>query len=329
MAAKTKSKPKSKKQEEPEPDVVELEAPPVPTFEERYLSRIFRPNLLLAAALLGTGFVLAPAALKVIPNLAQRAEYRIRTTDIQIPEPPRWVPAGFLNQIIKKADLPDEVSVLDRELAGELGRAFESNPWISGPVQVRIKIPARIEVSFEYRQPTAMVRINDGYYPIDGEGLLLPPQDFPSSEVARFPRIVGVGAPPVGSVGQSWGDERVLGAARLAAVVGPYWDEFQLDTIEVPKRETAEQKYDELQYALTAKGGSRIIWGRAPGAGHPLEITDDQKIGRIKEFLSKGKSFDGPWEVNINHLMEIGVRPLEVPKVVKPAPTPVRKRRNS
>ena len=59
MAAKTKSKPKSKSKAEPEPESEELETPPAPSFEERYLSRIFRPNLLLAAALLGTGFVLA------------------------------------------------------------------------------------------------------------------------------------------------------------------------------------------------------------------------------------------------------------------------------
>lgn len=296
------------------------EVPPEPSFEERFLVRFFRPNLLLLAALIGTAVVMAPAAAKFVPVLEHHPDYRMKTADIVIPPPPRWVPSNFVGQVIKGAKLPTELSVLDRGMVLQVGQAFENHPWVTGQVRVRVTIPAHIEVSFDYREPVAMVAINDGFYPVDSQGLLLPPDDFPISEVKLYPRIVGIGAPPSGKVGQTWGDERVTAAAKLAHVIAPYWSEFQLEAIEAPKRDNAEQKYDELEFVLVSKGGSRIIWGRAPGNGHPLEVTDDQKIGRLKEFLAKGKNFDGPWEININHLMEIITwRELEKPK------TPVKK----
>jgi hypothetical protein len=301
-------------------------APPEPSFEERFLVRFFRPNLLLLAAFIGTAIVMAPAAAKFVPVLEHHPDYRMKTTDIVVPTPPQWVPSNFLGQIIKRADLPAELSVLDRNMVLQVGQAFESHPWVTGQVRVRVTIPARIEVTFEYREPVAMVSINDGFYPVDADGLLLPPDDFPLGELKLYPRIIGIGAPPSGKVGESWGDERVTAAARLAHVIAPYWTEFQLEAIEAPKRESADLKYDELEFVLISKGGSRIIWGRAPGNGHPLEVTDDQKIGRLKEFLAKGKSFDGPWEININHLMEIITwRELEKPKV-QPKKTDTRRR---
>ncbi len=322
----TKTKPKTKDAPEPEEKEKEKPSPPEPSFEDRYLAKVFRPNLLLVAALIGVVMVLGPSGVKHLPSLTDRSEYRLKRSDIHVPQTPHWVPTGFVQQVLKQAEINDDVSILDRELAERLGKAFERHPWVNGPVHVRVTIPARVDVSFSYRQPVAMVAINDGFYPIDANGLLLPPEDFPPSEIGRFPRIVGVGAPPNGTIGEAWGDERVTGAARLASVLGQYWEEFKLNSIEVPRRETAELKYDELQFVITTKGGSRIIWGRAPGHGHPLEVTDEQKVGRLKEFLARGKSFDGPWEISINHLMELTWRPLETPKPPPPKPTRSKKR---
>ena len=325
-ATKTKSKAKA----EPEPEAKEAPAaPPPPSFEDRYLAKVFRPNLLLMAALLGVAVVLGPTGIRLLPSLNRQPEYLLQRSEIHIPEAPRWIPSGFLNQVLKQAEVTEGASVLDRDLAQRLGQAFERHPWVQGPVKVRITIPARVDVQFGFREPIGMVAINDGFYPIDIESRLLPPEDFPASEVARFPRIVAVGAPPSGSVGQAWGDERVVGAARLANVLSPHWEEFKLQSIEVPRRETAQLKYDELQYVLIAHGGSKIIWGRAPGHGHPLEVTDEQKIGRLQQFLSRGKSFDGPWEISLNHLTELTWRPLESPRTPAPTPTKSTKRRSS
>lgn len=274
-----------------------------PTLRERLLRAVFRPSLLLPLALVGAGIVLFPAAKAMLPDLSHRPEYRLSPSDVVIPDPPRWVPADLAELVLRKAGLAEEVSVLDETLAQQIHDAFLAHPWVEGPVEVRMSVPARIEVDFQYRQPAAMVEISDGFYPVDDEGVLLPPADFPPSELSRYPLIVGMRTPPLGSLGDPWGDARIMGAARLAVVLTPYWEEWQLKAIEVPGRQRADQNYDDLEFAVSTEGGSRILWGRAPGNDHPLEVTDDNKIRRLKEFLAKGKTFDGEWEISINHIV--------------------------
>lgn len=292
----------------------EQETPSAPTFGDRFLSLVFQPRLLLWGALAGAAIVLAPTVSRILPDLSTRNEYRLRTRDISVPDLPRWVPITFVDQVIESADLPDEVSVLEPDLAVRIADAFEQHPWVKKPVKVRVSVPACVEVSFDYREPVAMVSISDGHYPVDSEGILLPPGDFPPSDIQLYPRITGMTTPPLSGVGSAWGDERVTAAARLAVVLFPYWSEWKLSSVEVPPRSTADVVYEELRFVVNTEGGSRIIWGRAPGNDHPLEVTDEQKIGRLKSFLSKARSFDGPWEININHLRVITVNPLDSQK---------------
>ena len=289
----------------------EAAPPEPPPLKYRLLGAIFQPRFLLLGALAGAAVVLTPIVTRVLPDLSTRDEYRLRTRDIQVPDLPRWVPITLVDQVIEAAELPDEVSVLKPDLAVQIATAFEQHPWVKKPVSVKVSVPARVEVSFDFREPVAMVSISDGHYPVDAEGILLPPGDFPPSDIDLYPKITGMTTPPLARVGSAWGDERVTAAARLAVVLFPYWSEWKLQSVEVPPRATAEVVYEELRFVVNTDGGSRIIWGRAPGNDHPLEVTDEQKIGRLKSFLSKAKSFDGPWEININHLRVITVNPLE------------------
>ena len=291
---------------------------PQRSFFERSIRAIFQPRVLLSIALLGAGAVLYPALLRMLPDLSQRDEYRLQASEIDFPEPPRWIPEDLLDQVIERGQLPEELSVLDESLAQQVAHAFEQHPWVTKPVQVRVSVPARVEVTFEYRKPVAMVEVSDGFYPVDDRAVLLPPRDFPPSELARYPKIVGLRSTPLGGVGSTWGDARVIGAAQIAVILLPYWSEWGLQNIEVPKRTEAQQKYEDLEFVVNTRGGSKIIWGRPPGHQHPLEITADQKIGKLKTYLSACESFDGNWEININTLMEVRRNPLPAAQIHGP-----------
>ncbi|MHC4874946.1 MAG: cell division protein FtsQ/DivIB [Planctomycetota bacterium] len=289
---------------------------------ERTIRTVFRPQVMLSAALLAAGFVLYPAFVRMLPDLSQRDEYRLQASEIDFPEPPRWIPENLLDQVIERGKLPKELSVLDKSLAERVAKAFEQHPWVTRPVNVRVSVPAQVEVTFEYRKPVAMVEVSDGFYPVDDEGVLLPPRDFPPSELARYPKISGLRTTPLGGVGSTWGDARVIGAAQIAVILLPYWNEWRLQDIEVPKRTEAKQKYEDLEFVVNTRGGSKIIWGRPPGHQHPLEITADQKIGKLKTYLSACESFDGNWEININTFMEVRRNPLPAAQLQKAGAQP-------
>ncbi len=166
-----------------------------------------------------------------------------------------------------------------------------------------------------------MVEAGSGkYYPIDADAILLPPADFSRADVNRYPTIIRAATLPQGPAGTPWGDLMVMGAARLAEnFQHPYnkktthWDHLNLLGIELPPRTTAELKIEDVQYQILTKDGSRIIWGRAPGTNSPGELSAEQKIGRLNQYLADYGTFrppHGPLEIDIRHWQEITQRRL-------------------
>ena len=135
-----------------------------------------------------------------------------------------------------------------------------------------------MRVDLDYREPVAMVRVaqagKSGLYPIDADATLLPSADFPSAEIAKYPLIDNVATPPRGAAGTVWKEAGVIGAARLAVELKPYWEQFGLRSIRVPNNSDGKLAWDDLNLQLATRGGSRVIWGRPPGAKNPGE---DQK----------------------------------------------------
>ncbi|MEX0701064.1 MAG: hypothetical protein WD069_03125 [Planctomycetales bacterium] len=272
---------------------------------------LFRPGVLVIAALLAAGWFVAPMIRRALPRLDERAEYRVRTAEIQVTELPRWVPPDFVAQATRQAGLPEEMSLLDDRLARDVAEAFRLHPWVRNVVRVEKKYPARVVVELEYREPVAMVQVSRGMYPVDADGVLLPPADFSVADTNRYPTLAEVKSTPQGPAGSSWGDPVVIGGAKLAAVLLPDWRELGLTAIRATH--SASAKLDDITYELVTRGGSRIVWGRPPQSDHPGELTPEQKLGRLKDYRERFGDFDapdGPYEIDIRHWQQISRRPL-------------------
>lgn len=285
-------------------------APPEPGFREW----LFQPSRLLRFALLAAIPVLAPWLYRQLPKLESREEYRLALDKVVIdPAPVAPIPTTLFEQVQKRAELPDELSVLDRELPKRLAEAFSLHPWIARVVEVRNEYPAAVRVSVEYRKPVALVHVSNGYYAVDKDGILLPPQDFSKTDAEEYIAVKGIASTPQNAAGQRWDDPAVTAAARLADLLAPKWKQLQVATIVAPKDVPALTDDDTLQFDLLTKNGSRILWGRAPGTQHPGELTPSQKLGRLNKYLAEFGSFDrpsGPYEIDIRHWQEITRRPL-------------------
>ena len=144
-------------------------------------------------------------------------------------------------------------------------------------------------------------------------GVRLPAEDVSPSDRDRLPVVKAIKSAPPERAGVAWDDPGVAGAVRLADLMTPHWHRFSLEAIQVETRPEADDLRDRIFLSLTTRGGSRVIWGRVPGTGHPGELTAEQKIARLEQFVTDLGSLDpphGPYEINIRHWREIIYRPL-------------------
>ena len=148
----------------------------------------FQPKRLLKITLFAGACAVWPYAVEKLPNLAERPEYRIALSQIQLsPLPTLPVPANLLEQVAQQAGLPDELSLLDETLTVDLASAFRRHPWVAKVVRVRKSFPASITVELEYRRPVLMAQVPDGQIPLDADGIILPTADFPPRTQVSIP----------------------------------------------------------------------------------------------------------------------------------------------
>lgn len=288
------------------------------TVLEQLLDWLLQPTVLLLLSCSVAAWVFVPRLSVRLPDLRNDRQYRLATTQIEITPPPHWVPHDLAEQAARRAGLPEELSLLDPDLARRVATAFEQHPWVKGKVRVSTSVPARMRVELEYREPVAMVRVaqagKNGLFPIDADGTLLPSADFAPAEIAKYPLIESVSTPPSNAEGTVWKNAAVFGAARLARELKPYWEQFGFQSIVVPANSNRKPTWDDLGLQLSTRGGSRVIWGRPPGAKHPGELPTDKKIERIKYYLSHHGPFDsathGPFEYDITRWTDISRKPI-------------------
>lgn len=277
----------------------------------------FRPGRLIIAAFVVSAVVLVPYLPWLLPKLSEQPEYQLRLDAVRVTAPPPWVPQSLPQDVARSNELPETVSLLDPDLCRRIAQAWGGHPWIKKVKSVRITGEPALYVDVEYRTPAAFVEVTGGLYPIDVDGILLPPADFSVSETSRLPRIRNVTSRPGGPAGQPWGDVAVVSGAKLAAILAPeqnldiYWNRFGFEAILVPVRRTEDAQVSDLIFEIVTTSGSRIIWGKAPGAD-ALEPTVEQKLARL-DYLARFGSFDsprGPNRIDIRLFDGISLQPL-------------------
>lgn len=245
--------------------------------------------MLLTALGLST-LVFWPEIVRRLPDLRSRPEYQLAWSQIQLTPPGPWAPQDVAEQVRRLNGLPDPLPVLDGQLAERLAAAFARHPWVGEVRSVEATSPGRIRVELMYREPVLMVRTVRGLYPVDGQGVLLPPSDFGIVDTERFPVVEGVRSIPGGPAGTAWGDQAVCGAARLAKSLietddrVSAWERFGMASIVILEPDRPAEALEQVMLGLTTTAGSQIEWGRPPGADS-LEPTVEQKLLRLEKYL--------------------------------------------
>lgn len=254
-----------------------------------------RPVVLVA--LLAAGLVGVWCALWYGAGVGKyvRSWYAVDQNQVEITPLPDWIHTDVRAEVFRDGSLDGQLSYLDDDLTERIYNAFSLHPWIAKVVRVR-KHWARVKVDLAYRRPVCMVELRGQLLllPVDARGVLLPHGDdeFSSVEKSRYPRLVGVDTAPVGTVGECWGDARVVGGAEIAASLGEAWDELKLSQI-VPSSPLTTGYAEEYTYTLLTRGGTRIFWGRAPGSDAPGELPAAEKLARLREYIAEQGTLEG------------------------------------
>lgn len=264
--------------------------------------------VLPAVALLLTAALLWFAWRQVRDDVLGGPQYQVTYDNIHLSPPPAWVRSDIKEQALRDASLDEPLSLLDPELPGRVARALELHPWVAKVDRVLPQYPAEIQVVLTYRKPVCMVELPAGYYPLDGNAILLPTGDFTVSEPKRFPQLKGITSPPLGPVGSRWDDPRVVGGAAVAATLVENWEPWKLSAIVPSDEADGGHNRDEHTYRLVTRAGTEIIWGHAPGREISPEPDAAGKIGQLARRFSESGSIDA----------SPGEKPLDLRSIVVP-----------
>ena len=213
-------------------------------------------------------------------TLPQRAEYRLSAEFVRVPMAPPWVPADFVESVLRNSGLAS-ASLLESGMAEKLAKAFAADSWVESIVHVELRFPSGADVDLVYRRPIAVVEVAQGLLPIDPNGTLLRTDYFISVAPEKkydYLRISGIRSTPLGGVGTAWGDPLVHTSARLAEVLADVAEPLELATI-LPNSER-----NQTVFRLKTAAGTEIVWGR-------FDTNDPKNNAKKKRLLELAEQY--------------------------------------
>jgi len=240
-------------------------------------------------------------------TISRHPQYVVAAEAIHITPTPPWIRSDVKTQVLRDAGLVGTVSVLDEwdALARRVKDAFEFHPWVASVERIRKSLPAALDIELKYRRPIAAVESSDSngvtYLPVDEHGVRLPETDLTDAERRYLPRISGITGRPL--VGDVWADPRVLGGAKLITALVDDWKVLKLVEITAALPSSPQADSPRYTFEMITTGGTRILWGAAPGDETPAgESTFDEKRRRLLDYAGqhgKLEAIDGPATIDV------------------------------
>ncbi|OYP37528.1 hypothetical protein CGZ80_05235 [Rhodopirellula sp. MGV] len=223
----------------------------------------------------------------------------IDPANIEITAPHEYVRTDVVEDVNRWAHF-GELSSLDREATPKIASAFKNHPWIRD-VRSVVKLPGgKFRVEVDYRRPVASFHVtgdpqymreieshlsslgmpthgkaDEMYFPLDGEGHMLPTENISTEEVRRLIQIEVKNIYPTGVEGTLFGDKRVESAATLANLLSAVSDRIQIAKIMV----SGDPRMNIVpQLSLVTGTNTKLLWGSPPGMEQPNERGAKAKL---------------------------------------------------
>ena len=219
---------------------------------------------------------------------------------------PVWMSDFLAEQIIKTARPAGSHSAFDHDLLVNTVAMLKANPWIRAVKQVRRAYRNQpgdtLEVDCEYRAPVALVKWQDFYWLVDGEGVKLP-EVFSTGDVPHILKgqdkrvnirvIEGVvNAPP--ETGAKWaGGDLQAGLELVKLLFGlPYAEE--VERVDVSNF-AGRQNLKSAHLVLVTRYSTQVRWGQpvtVPKDDFSVEVPAARKLEFMRVIYDENKRVD-------------------------------------
>ena len=229
------------------------------------------------------------------------ALYAVRIENLVATPQPTWIRTTKVREEVFKNSGLGQLSVLDPQASATIAHAFESHSWVQHASRVQ-KLPGgKVTVDIVYRRPIAMVyydsranpisaQIEERFFPVDEEGVVLPTEDFDKSQVrSSYFMVIAEAATPPSDVGMTYSDTRIKQALALCRWLDPVRVELRLERIIVERDERVGGPSRCVMRIITSD--KRIMnWGHAPGCEVPGEPTAKEKLTNLIKWNADASS---------------------------------------
>jgi len=247
---------------------------------------------------------------RLAEQVEQLACYQLQEGQIELTPAPGWIRRNLGREVLRQQQARLPRSLLSPGAAEQIAAAFTAHPWIAEVREVRIWYPGKVFVAVHYRRPVCMVYVPGGLIPIDGEGVILPPEDFSTWEANEFLILRGIERLPEACVGHRWTDGRVLLGAQLAALVGETARTTGIRFM-IPRCSPNPLGIDDTQFELLTDSGTTIVWGHPPKMEIGPEPPAADKLAFLQWYYREYGTFDGPTGA---HRLDLTRGPLVIPR---------------
>ena len=235
------------------------------------------------------------------PKIAQRHS-QVDPRLITISQPHEFIRGDLVAEVYRDTTLSD-LSPLDRNATAKLASAFASHAWVRHVQHVRKLPKGAFEVDLQYRRPVAVFHVTgdqrwlkhieayltqlgfciDGgidriYFPLDGEGVLLPAGHMTLEDTQKLIHIEVSEVFPQGNQGNPFGNRQVESAALLAELLTAVSDRIRIAKITV----NGDPRMNLIpQLELVTGDNTHLHWGSPPGMEQPNERGAREKLADL------------------------------------------------
>jgi len=199
----------------------------------------------------------------------------------------------LLERIEAAAEITPETDIRAPDLARRVYEGLTRSPWIARVERVVARGTGALEVTAQFREPTAFVEYDGRAHLVDGEGVRLPADVSPGQFPARnYFLITGVKRPPP-PVGRPWDGDELAAGLRLAAFLERARQEQQfafghfVRAIDVSQYDSRVNQLAARLRLATIHAGCFIEWGNPPGEETGEEASANRKLVILNDLYSR------------------------------------------